>query len=282
MKPYLPGALKRFSVEKTVQFRASMEKARALPDFIIIGTQRSGSTSLYNYLSEHPSVSPTLHKEIHFFDAYYDRNITWYKAHFDSVEYLKTHALITGEASPYYIFDSRAPQRIAELLPKVKLIALLRNPLNRAYSHHFTRYRNGKEKLLFEQAIEKEIAAFTRHNGKGYHDFLQSYDSIPYLSRCLYADQLQPWMQQFPKEQLLILKSEDLYSQTRKIYKEVLDFLGLPEWDLKAYPAHEQMQYAPMSAQARRVLIDFFEPHNERLYKLIGRNMKWDRRGSPR
>src|SRR5436190_13194335 len=114
VKPYLPVSLKKISIVKTVQVRAAIGKPRALPDFIIIGAQRSGSTSLYNYLAAHPSVSPTLHKEIHFFDEYFNRGIEWYKAHFDSLDYVKTHHLITGEASLYYILDPNVPEKIAE------------------------------------------------------------------------------------------------------------------------------------------------------------------------
>lgn len=282
VKPHLPGSLKKMGIVKTVQVRALMGKSRALPNFIIIGAQRSGSTSLYSYLAEHPSVSPTLHKEIHFFDQYFDRGMEWYQAHFDSSDYLKAHNLITGEASPYYILDQGVPKRIAEWIPNVKLIALLRNPLNRAYSHHNTRFKNGKERLVFADAVKKEIEAFSRHNGNGYHAFLNSYDSIPYLSRCIYADQLRPWMETFPKEQLLILRSEDLYTDTSNTYKKVLKFLNLSLWEPKNYPAYEQMQYAPMSAEIRKQLIEFFAPHNERLYKILDRDMQWDRRGAAR
>jgi hypothetical protein len=282
VKPYLPGALKKIGIVKTVQVRAAIGKPRALPDFIIIGAQRSGSTSLYSYLAEHPSVSPTLHKEIHFFDEYFDRGIEWYKAHFDSVDYVKSHNLITGEASPYYILDPNVPEKIARLIPNVKLIALLRNPINRAYSHHNTRFKSGKERLLFEDVIKKEIEALSRHNGNGYHAFLKSYETIPYLSRCIYADQLQPWLDVFPREQLLILRSEDLYTDTPNTYKDVLQFLNLPLWEPKNYPAHERMQYAPMSMEARKLLIEFFTPHNERLYKMLNRDLQWDKRSAPR
>lgn len=282
VKPHLPGSLKKIGVTKAVQVRTLLGKSRALPDFIIIGAQRSGSTSLYNYLAEHPCVSPTLHKEVHFFDEYFDRGVEWYKAHFDSSDYLKAHHLITGEASPYYILNPAVPERIAELIPQIKLIALLRNPIDRAYSHYNTRVKNGKEQLPFETAINKEIAAFNRYNGKGYHAFLDDYETIPYLARCLYADQLRPWMARFPKEQLLILRSEDLYTDSSNTYKKVLEFLNLPLWEPQNYQAHEQMRYAPMSLEVRKQLIEFFAPHNERLYKILNRDMQWDRRGAAR
>jgi hypothetical protein len=280
VKPHLSNTLKQLGVEKAVQFRDLIGKASALPDFIIIGSQRSGSTSLYNYLIEHPSVSPTLHKEIHFFDANYDKGLAWYKAHFDSSDYLKAHNLITGEASPYYLLDPEAPKKINQLIANVKLIALLRNPIDRAYSHHNTRYRKGMEKLPFEAAMKKELEALRRHKGANHHAFLQSYDSIPYLTRSLYAELLKPWMDIFPKEQLLILRSEDLYKETSRTYQRVLRFLKLAPQELKQYPAHEQMRYSPMSAETRKQLTEFFAPHNEKLHKLLGRDMKWDRRDS--
>ncbi len=281
-KPYLPSRMKPLLVETVVQTRKIFGKADALPQFIIIGAQRSGSTSLYDYLVEHPNVAPALHKEIHFFDSFYERGLAWYKAHFQAADYLSANDLITGEASPYYILSHKAAARLATDIPEAKIIALLRNPINRAYSHHNLQLQRGHETRSFAEAVKDEIEAYSKHSNLSFQAFREVYSKETYLSRCFYAAQLAVWFDYFPPEQILTLKSEDLYENRVATYQSALKFLGLPEWEPEQFPIHEQMQYAPMSLEVRKQLIDFFAPHNERLDKLIGRDMQWDRRGAPR
>jgi hypothetical protein len=123
-------------------YRTATSRLRLLPNFIIIGSARSGTTSLYNYLVQHPGIAPALRKEVHFFDYNYQRGCSWYQGQFPThpyMHYMQTihrQAMITGEASPYYLFHPYVPQRVAQLLPEIKLIALLRNPIERAFSHY--------------------------------------------------------------------------------------------------------------------------------------------------
>ena len=118
-----------------------------LPDFIIIGCQRGGTTSLYNYITSHPDVEPASQKELHFFDYNFDKGLDWYKDQFPDNK-------ITGETSPYYIIHPHAPRRIAQAKPDVKILILLRNPGDRAYSHYNLEVKIGHEKLSFEDAIK--------------------------------------------------------------------------------------------------------------------------------
>ncbi len=117
-------------------FRASTHSLRLMPDFIIIGAMRGGTTSLYSYLTEHPSIGSAYMKEIHFFDVFFNKGLYWYRSQFPSsvqkyyAEHVQKRSFITGEASPYYLFHPHAPKRIAKTLPQVKLIVLLRNPVN--------------------------------------------------------------------------------------------------------------------------------------------------------
>ena len=281
-KPYIPSRIKPLLIEAVVQTQIVLGRADALPNFIIIGAQRGGSTSLYDYLIAHPNVESAIHKEIHFFDRLYHRGMKWYKAHFPSAAYLSNNQFITGEASPYYILSPDAARRIAQTIREVKIIVLLRNPINRAFSHYNLLALRGQEKRSFEKAVQQEIQAFQQLRNINLHTFLKSYEGIGYLSRCLYATQLEAWFDYFPKEQMLILKSEDLYEDTANTYRTILKFLDLCEWQLDTYPVREQVKYAPMPLETRKQLIDFFASHNERLDKLIGREMRWDRRGTPR
>jgi hypothetical protein len=135
---------------------------RLLPDFIIIGGQRCGTTSLFNYLTQHPDVFPSCPKEVHYFSIHYHKGVNWYRSHFplvmqkSYVERGHDRRFVAGEATPYYIAHPHAPQRIAETVPEAKLIVLLRNPVDRAYSHYHYEVKNGLETLSFAEAIDRE------------------------------------------------------------------------------------------------------------------------------
>lgn len=138
---------------------------RVLPDFIIIGAQRAGTTSLFEYVSHHPCIGCSFGKELHFFDnlkGSFQKGLMWYRAHFPSYPYMylakkvRGRDMITGEASPYYLFHPLAATRIARVLPRVKLIAILRNPVDRAYSHYHHNAKYKRETLSFEAALEKD------------------------------------------------------------------------------------------------------------------------------
>ena len=134
---------------------------RVLPDFIVIGCQKCATTSLYDYLIQHPNISSATEKEIHFFDSNYNVGITWYRSFFPTVfskqfSKLRKEKFVTGEASPMYIFNPIVSKRILSILPNVKLIAILRNPIDRAYSHYNMQVKNGYETLSFEEAIKNE------------------------------------------------------------------------------------------------------------------------------
>src|SRR5438874_1739426 len=195
-------------------FRASTKPIRMMPDFIIIGTQKGGTTSLYRYLIEHPCIAPIYIKEPHFFDIYFYKGLQWYRAHFPTTvgkyyaRHIQKHDLITGEASPYYLFHPQAARRVAKTLPKARLIVLLRNPIDRAYSQyqHQTRQR-GVEPLTFEEALECEEKRLAGEEEKLLKD--DKYCSFnhrhySYLARSKYIEQLPTWMSIFPKEQFLI------------------------------------------------------------------------------
>lgn len=258
--------------------------ARTLPDFVIIGGQRCGTTSLYNYLLEHPCVTGSFAKEVHYFDDNYSKGETWYRAHF--VTNLKAEKVreaegcfMTGEATPYYLFHPLAPERFADLLPKCKIIVLLRNPVDRAYSHFSMEVRKGRESLTFEKALaseEQRLKSEVENIMSGKTLTSYNHRRFTYKARGLYAEQLERWAERFPLETILIIKSEDFYEDPQAIYRQVLDHLGLPERDLREYKKFNPESYTGMDKGTRKELGQFFEPHNKRLNKLLGRDMGWD------
>jgi hypothetical protein len=265
--------------------RVMTARIRLLPDFLIIGAQRCGTTSLQRYLIQHPCVAPSFRKEVHFFDRNLQKGIAWYRAHFPSLPYkyfvtrILRRRFLTGEASAAYLFYPHAPKKIFETVPRVKLIVLLRNPVDRAYSHYQHEVSLKYETLPFDQAIERETERLRGEREKMLAD--QSYDSYPYrhysyLSRGVYAEQLVNWKKLFPNEQMLILRSEDFFAEPAKIFQKVLSFLELPPYDLREYKPYNARVYSTMNDGIRRRLIDYFEPHNHRLRELTGQNFTWN------
>jgi len=249
-----------------------------LIDFLIIGAQRSGTTSLYNYLIQHPDVAPANKKEIHFFDDNYDKGLDWYYEQFPSLSNKsdKEKRTITGESTPYYLFHPMAPERVFKTIPKVKLIVLLRNPTDRAYSHYNHAVRVGNENVSFEKGITLELLTLKDEEKKvkkGSHSDI--YQKFSYLERGIYLDQLKNWFEYFPQKQFLFLKSEDFFSNPQSCMDEFFKFLGISEFEVKNFEKFELFEHRKMSEDTREKLDEFFKPYNQRLYKFLGTDFGW-------
>ncbi len=251
----------------------------ALPDFLIIGAQKSGTTFLYRMLGPHPHVRRANLKEIHYFDHNFDKSLEWYKSHFPPPRNKNDQHTVTGEASPYYIAHSLAPERVAKTIPQAKLIALLRNPVDRAFSHYHFAVRKGREHLSFEEALDAEEERLQAYRERisakqGYWPAVPGRNS--YLARGVYVDQIQKWHEFFDREQLLVLKSEDYFSDPPDTLKTALDFLELPAWEPEFPPAVNKGGYKErMNPETREQLREYFEPHNQRLYEYLGVDFGW-------
>lgn len=263
-------------------FRSLTGPARPLPDFIIVGAQKGGTTNLYDLLAAHPNVAPASTKEVHFFDLDFGRGVNWYRSHFPLAPQRTAGRTLTGEASPYYLFHPCAPARMARVVPRARLILMLRDPVDRAYSHYQHRFRKGVETLSFEGAVEAEEKRLDGELEKMLRD--ERYNSFDhqnysYLSRGVYADQIPAWSRHFGDDAMLILKSEDFFEHPARVFGRVLDFLGLPGWepeltDASARKRHGR-RYEPMNSATRERLREYFEPHNRRLYESLGRDFGW-------
>jgi Sulfotransferase domain len=272
-------------------YRGITSPIRLLPDFLIIGAQRGGTTSLFHYLEAHPCIKPAVNKDLHFFDRKYSKGLAWYRGHFPTrveqyyAQKIRRRAFVTGEASPSYMFHPHTPRRVAQAMPRVKLIVLLRNPVSRAYSQYHHAVELGHETLSFEEAIKGEEERTAREQEKMLRDehyYSEEFKHRSYLSKGIYVEQLQTWMSLFPREQFLILKSEDFYADPAAAFKQVLAFLNLPEIELELEkqsfkPYNNNIYPARMDAAMRKRLIEYFEPHNARLYNFLGVNFGWDK-----
>lgn len=256
---------------------------RGLPDFLVVGTKRGGTTTLFRALQSHPGVAPLFPsrqhtKSPHYFDLHYDRDESWYRSFFPTTRALGQDRL-TGEASPYYMFHPLAPGRIATDLPSVRLLVLLRDPVERAASHHWDRVQHGVELLPLELAVamEPERLAGERERMEadpGYQS--HAYEHFSYLARGRYAEQVEQLIGLFGRDRLLVARSEDLYADPQRTYDDVLEFLGLPPHRPSTFGRHHAHEGRPAVPDALRAdLQTYFAPHNQRLAELLGTGLWW-------
>jgi hypothetical protein len=282
----LPAPLKRAllqAIELSYVARAygktGAGRAGRLPDFLIFGAQRSGTTNLYDLVVRHPSVSAASHKEIHFFDLHYGRGEHWYRGNFPSARSDSSGgALICGEATPTYIAYQSAPTRVRTLMPEVKLIALLREPVARAVSHYHHFRRLGNEDRSFEEAIAWEYSYLSSGNRPLLLDSPERGSDPLYLSLSAYAPQLKRWLATFPREQIFVSPSEDLFENRDAVLASLGRFLELrsPFPPLTVPP--KQFPYPEVAQETRRRLTDLFAPYNRELESLLERPLPWSGR----
>lgn len=265
-------------------YRIKTAKRRVLPDFIILGAQKAGTSTLTGLLKQHPSIFSPFLKEIHYFDGgmnpdqdYFKYDENWYKAHFPLKESSKKDQ-ITFEASPFYLFHPLCPARIHQVLPNAKFIVLLRDPVERAISHYFHSARKGWEKRPFLQAIKEEDELIKKIFQN--QDFQNPYFRVfSYKSRGLYAQQLSRYFQYFEQEQFLILKSEEFFTEPSKTLKQIFEFLNIESEfvpkNLKARNSGYNKEYEEIDLEAYQYLRKYFEEPNQKLSEMMGRDFNW-------
>ena len=239
------------------------------PNFIIIGSQRCGTTSLYSYLTQHPQILSPIKKEVDFWSWHFNRGINWYLSHFPPLP--QGQHFVTGEASPSYLDFSDTPSRIFSIFPQVKLIVLLRNPVDRAISQYHRWVSLNWEHRSFEAAINDELERL-----KNNPDHIIGEEPGNYLSRGRYVEFLKKWLEFFPREQLLIVKSEDFYGDTALVMKQILEFLGLPEYYLPEYANSNPGIYSSVNESMRSWINDYFLPYNQQLEEFLGIKFDWE------
>ncbi len=254
------------------RWRRATAALRTLPDVVIIGAQRGGTTSLFDWLAAHPSVAASTTKEVHYFDRYYANGEGWYRSHFP----LKFVPGLSMEATPYLLFYPLAPERIAADLPgSTRFVVLLRDPVQRAVSHywHSVRLQAENEPLPRALALEEERLAgqeeLVRAGGESF-----AYRNFSYKARGHYAEQLRRWFAVIDRERFLVMPSEALFTDPRGPAR-VLAWLGLSPRDTP-FPSTND---APRARAEENAVIEelrhHFAPYNEDLFDLLGTRL-WD------
>jgi hypothetical protein len=274
--PTIPEPARRVVRNAVWTYGKATARIRPLPDFLILGAQKAGTTALYAYLRRHPKITGPSWKEVSYFDRHYARGPSWYRGNFPNL--LRARGVLVGEASPSYLFHPLAPQRVKELVPEARLIALVRNPIERALSHYNHELALGRERLTFEDALGAEEGRLEGEEERLRADpryFSSEWWSHTYKARGRYAEQLERWLEVWPREQLLILPSEELLDEPKRAHADVLEFLGAPAHRLDSYPRVFERQYEEMKPETRAELADYFAEPNRRLYELLGRDLAW-------
>lgn len=280
-------AIERAARTVSVKVGQLTHTARMLPGFLIVGAQRCGTTSMFRALSQHPVVlRAVLHKGVHYFDTDYGRGIGWYQGHFP----LKARARwvgrsagvtpVTFEASPYYMFHPLAAQRITRDLPGVKLLVLVRDPVERAYSAHAHELARGYETEPFEQALKLEADRLHGETERLTADpsyLSHSHQHQAYQARGQYVDQLERMERLVGRDRIHVVDSAAFFADPEPAYRGVLDFLGLPQYAGTAFDRHNARPRSPMPEALRSELREHFRPYDERLARWLGGKPSWQK-----
>jgi hypothetical protein len=270
-----------------VKRRVSLELRRAtapwrpLPDFLIIGADESGALHLYRELCAHPAVCRSVAAEVHFFDVRITYGRRWYQGQFPTrirrklIERRIGMPTVAGEVSPYYLAHPFVPARAASVVPGARLVALLRNPIERAILRYHLMVELGKERRPLEEALtadQQRLDAGRVFEPHAYDDPNGPARHHTYLERGHYAEHLERWYRCFDSSQLLVLEARALTESDG--IRRVQDFLGLPaDVHVRSFPLDS---CPPVDSKLWTQLARHFAPHNERLFRLLGVQWEWD------
>lgn len=260
------------------------------PELLVVGAKRGGTTSLWKYLDSHPGILPTFPraeqiKGTYYFDEEWGRGDRWYRSHFptDRTRAKAAAALgydpITFEASPYYLFHPHAPARARQTVPDALVVALLRDPVERAFSHYKER-RNHTEPLSFADALAAEAERTDGEEARMLADptvISPAHRHQTYVAQSRYAPMLERWLDAFGPDQVLVTAAEDFYADPQAFCDQITDQLGIPRHDLGSPEPFNAEPSADMDPQVRAQLRSTLKEDIEAVERLLGRPMPWER-----
>jgi hypothetical protein len=257
---------------------------RITPDFFIGGVQKGGTTSLYAALIHHPQIIPGKFKEVYYYgnNANYSKGLAHYKQFFATSFYKKSlekksgKPAITLDATTNTFENKEAPERILKDNPNAKIIFILRDPVERAFSHYKMAKKKGWEKATFEQALELEEARIAdgAERAKEFSGHNYAFQRLGYRSRSTYINSMTNWFYNFPKKNILVLNAESFFSDPQSNFDKVCDFLGIERTKVRFEKLNEGST-EKMSEITRADLKNYFKPHNEELFKLLNTRYDW-------
>jgi len=282
-RPTVPDPVKR-SVRSLHSLLAQATRgARTLPTFVVAGAQRCGTTSLFRALMQHPQITgPPLLKGVHYFDTAYARGIGWYRGHFPLRALVRSgsgrNRVEVGESSPYYLFHPLAAERLARDLPGVKVVVMLRDPVERAYSAHSHELARGFETEPFERALELEPERLRGEDERLRSDPAarsHSHQHHAYLARGRYAEQLLRMERHLGRHRVHVIESEAFFADPERVFTGVEDFLGVEHWDRVRFSRHNARARVDMPTRLRARLADYFAGPDLELARWWDRTPVW-------
>ena len=264
---------------------------RTYPDFIIIGSGRAGTTSLYSYLIQHPNIMTSFsHREqkaadLHFFEYMISSSTNWYRSHFPTkiskklLQLRTKSSVISGEFTSTYMYHPFVPKRIFDLIPNIKLIVILRNPVDKVYSAFSQQFQFKEFTSSFEDYIESELKRIKiTENEPDLKTFNEDFESIAVpniLRHGIYHTYLKKWLELFSKKQIYVVDSKDLHDNTQETLDNIFKFLEIPPVNIPDTSKINVGKYSKMDTLTRRRLLDFFSPFNDKLNYLLGTKFHW-------
>ena len=252
---------------------------RKLPDFLVIGGKRCGTTTLFEFLRQHPGIANPPFDHMGFFDDNYRLGINYYKSFFP-LKNKKNGLILNYDVTTSYLTSPHVPERMYEHMPNVKLIILLRNPTSRAWSEYNSNLREKPNLDTFESYIEDEFNDLKNYN---FLDKVKNNDynlidpTKNFLKKGIYVNYLKKWFNLFPRENFLILPTETFAKDENFVFKKIFEFLNLPYHEIKNLKRMEKVVYKNTLNPETKIKLDkFFEPLNKDLFELIDQKFAWD------
>ena len=274
--------------------------ARPLPDLVVIGVKRGGTTSIFRDLEQHPAMCPLVPsarrlpirenmKGVHYFDGDVRQSVRWYRSHFASrparaLRARRAGASFTAEASPYYFFHPLAAERAAAVLPDTTFVVMLRDPVERTISHWAEQTRNGVESL----ELRDTLAAEAQRVGDAHHALAtgavsasHAHEQQTYAAQSEYAASYERWSAAVGTGRLVVIFSEDYYAHPGAALRVITDRLGIPPSSDDVARTRRNAAPRPGSIDPRldEELTEHFRPDVERLGTLLGTTPPWPRFG---
>jgi hypothetical protein len=273
------------------QYGVATAGSRRPPELIVVGAKRGGTTSLWKYLDAHPGILPTFPraeqiKGTYFFDEEWSRGERWYRSHFPTDRTRAKAARHLGydpiafEASPYYLFHPHAPARARQVAPDAVIVALLRDPVERAFSH-FKERSNHTESLTFAEALAAEEERTAGEEARMLADpsvVSMAHRHQTYVAQSRYAPMLERWFAAFPRDQVLVTAAEDFYADPQSFCDLITERVGLPSRDLGDPEPFNSEPSADMDPAVRAQLRAALDEDIHAVESLLGRPMPWGER----
>lgn len=279
----IPSTARRRIVGTRFALRRPTAKCRSWPDFLVVGTMRGGTSSLFKYLCQHPDLRRPLRKETEYLGLDFDHDLDWYRTHFP----IETpgRRWKTFEATPYYLFHPHSAARAAAILPEIRVIGLLRDPVERAYSHYEHMVRSGHESLAFADALDVESARLEAALAPGALEGGRTAGALAhhrhsYVARGWYLPQILRWEQTIGPSRCLWLFAEDLYREPLSVLSQIADHVSISRWTPKEFRnfSYEggQRNRSAVPPIERRSLLGAYVPGYGPLAAHLGRELPWD------